>query len=268
MPISWRVHLPVLMLGLALLLAGAGLGFAAASGSFAATTQRARAIAAQAQTRADALSNAVRAGVLAKASTAARPLPAGEHVEGAPGQGQSQDPQRPAKPPAAKALTAGAPAARPPPTAGTTVTPVTANAPVPVASAPGPNPPNAATSVPASPTPSGDQSAVVGIASSAAPSAARTAGTSQASPGAAEVVVAVRRVEVTPEMVEAARKGNRLESAKASVMGVQGLDAASVQLANGTRVAIGDVFRNGERLLAVDPRDRFVVTDRRTLLLD
>lgn len=72
---------------------------------------------------------------------------------------------------------------------------------------------------------------------------------------------------VTAEMVESARKSNKLEGVGGAKLGVAKVNARDVSLLNGGSIRIGERFPSGERLLALDPENGQIITDKRTLLV-
>lgn len=83
----------------------------------------------------------------------------------------------------------------------------------------------------------------------------------EAAPKAASVIA------VTPDMVVAAKKSNKIEGVDGVKLGVSKLNSQAVYLKNGKVVPIGGVFQSGERLLELDAENGQIVTDKRTILV-
>jgi hypothetical protein len=47
--------------------------------------------------------------------------------------------------------------------------------------------------------------------------------------------------------------------------GIAGMDSSGIHFRSGRRVAIGEPFPSGEKLLSIDPRNARIVTDRRVI---
>jgi hypothetical protein len=72
---------------------------------------------------------------------------------------------------------------------------------------------------------------------------------------------------VTQAEIDKATKSNTVEMVKHAQAKVTKVDRAGVTLDNGHFIPIGGTFTSGERLLATDPSNEQIVTDRRTIVL-
>lgn len=95
--------------------------------------------------------------------------------------------------------------------------------------------------------------------------------TSTPSPGGAQLSQQSTKqapiVPVADSEVKAAMATNSIEMAPKAKMGVSKVESGVVIMGSGARIAIGERFVSGERLLSVDTEAGKIVTDKRTVVL-